>query len=112
VTVDARDNQGRGVAKVALYVDDRLVAAKCGARLRYRWSTKGLSSGKHLVDAVATGADGRQSRSRYQVYAGDTWLVDLGSRFDEQTQQSEITLRNLAEAPGAQVVLELRAAET
>ena len=37
----------------------------------------------HLIDLVATNAKGQISRRRFEVYAGDVFLTDVGARFDE-----------------------------
>ena len=96
IAVEARDNQAGGVSKVELYVDDQPVAGECAPRLSYAWSTRGLSDGKHLVDVVATNTKGQQSKRRFEVYAGNTFLTEVGARFDEARQASEVTVRNLA----------------
>ena len=104
ISVEARDNQSGGVAKVELFVDDRFQKGACAATLSYDWSTKSLSEGKHLVDVVATNNQGQESRRRYEVYAGNVFLTDVGARFDEARQSTEITLRNIAPAPAGKAL--------
>lgn len=103
IDVTARDNQvsgtAGGVAKLELYLDDELLAGACADRLTYQWSTAALENGKHVLDVVATNSLGQRSRRRYEVYAGDTYLADLGTRFDEAKQATEIAVRNLSLTP-------------
>jgi Carboxypeptidase regulatory-like domain/Squalene-hopene cyclase C-terminal domain/Bacterial Ig domain len=104
VTVEAKDNQGAAVKSVELRLDDLVVKTQAGGRLTYTWATKGLKDGLHTVDVLATNAGGRTSRRRLEVYAGNLFLTQLGSRYtDEGTQ---LTLRDLApEGTAGQVVL-------
>ena len=115
IGVEASDNQAGGVRKVELFVDDRQLpgAGACGARLAYVWRTDGLADGKHALDIVATNEKGQVSRRRYDVYAGNVFMSDVGSRFDEVAMETEITLRNLAPAAAAagHVELSIYAAE-
>lgn len=94
--VEARENQSGGVSKVELLVDDLPLQEACGSKLAHAWSTRGLSEGKHIVDVVVTNARGQQSRRRFEVYAGNVFLTEVGSRFDEARQATEVTVRNLA----------------
>src|SRR5262249_44121295 len=83
-----------------LLVDDLPVARECGAALHHAWSTASLSEGKHVVDVTATNVKGQVSRRRYEVYAGNTYLTEVGTRFDERRQLSEVTFRNLLDSGG------------
>jgi hypothetical protein len=85
---------------VELLVDDLPVARQCGGALHHAWSTSALSEGKHVVDVTATNVKGQVSRRRYELYAGNTWLTEVGSRFDEQRLVSEIAFRNLLDGAG------------
>lgn len=107
IAVSARDNQAGGVSKIELYVDDELMAGACSDRLEHAWKTASLGDGKHTLDVVATSSRGQRSRRRYDVYAGDTYLADLGTRFDEAKQATEIAVRNLALTPEAAGKIEL-----
>lgn len=107
LAVSARDNQAGGVAKLELYLDDERIAGACADRLRHQWSTASLEDGKHVLDVVATNSLGQKSRRRYEVYAGNTYLADLGTRFDEQKQATEIAVRNLALTPESAGKVEL-----
>ena len=107
ISISAHDNQAAGVAKVEMFVDDDPIAGACASTLAYAWNTAGLSEGKHTVDIVATNTTGKVSRRRYEVYAGNTYLTELGTRFDEGTQATEIALRNLAPTPATAGTVEL-----
>jgi carboxypeptidase family protein/Big-like domain-containing protein len=100
VDVEARDNGTAPVDRVELLVDDLPVARQCGASLHHVWSTATLSEGKHVVDVTATNVKGQVSRRRYELYAGNTWLTEVGARFDEQHLVSEIAFRNLLDGAG------------
>ncbi len=82
VKVSAADNTGASVKTIELLVDDLTVASACGATLSANIDGTKLSTGPHLVDVVATGSSGKQSRRRIIVYAGDAFVQDLGARFD------------------------------
>jgi hypothetical protein len=94
--VEARDNQSGSMRKVELFVDDLPLAGRCGDKLAYRWRTGELGQGKHLVDVVATNSRGAESRRRFEVYAGNVFLTEIGTRFDERRQATEITVRTIA----------------
>ncbi len=94
VSVTAADNEGAGVSKVEVFVDDLRVAGACGSKLDWSWTPKGLETGKHLVDIVATNKGGKESRRRFTVYAGDVYLTGLGSRFENNG--TRFTARNIA----------------
>ncbi len=99
VTASAIDNQGAGIARIEMLVDDVSVATACGSKLTHRMQTKDLSHGKHLIDFVASNAEGRVSRRRFEFYTGNTYMTHIGARFDEAHQITEISLRNIG-APG------------
>jgi squalene-hopene/tetraprenyl-beta-curcumene cyclase len=98
VRVDAQaiDNQAGGIARIDLSIDDVAVAGACGSKLSYSWDTKALSEGKHLVDIIATNAQGKVSSRRFEVYAGNVFMTNFGMRFDEGRQISEATFRNIS----------------
>lgn len=110
LAVKATDNSGVAVKSVELFVDDLSTKKTDGAELGFTWNTKDLKTGKHTVDVIAVNAKGQQSRRRFEVYAGDLYLLELGSRFtDEGTQ---VTLRNIApDDVKGQLKLEVRPAE-
>jgi hypothetical protein len=100
IEVVATDNQAGGVAKVELYLDDRRVAGACAPRLAHTIPLAALAEGKHTIDVVATNTRGQVVRRRSEVYAGDHFLVELGTRFDEGRGATEIALRNLSDEQG------------
>lgn len=110
VSVTAKDNQGAEVKQVALIIDDLEVKKAPGGTLAFAWDTRALKSGKHTVDVVATNAKGATSRRRVDVYAGNIFVTQLGTRFtDEGTQ---VTLRNIGpEGTAASLRLEVVAEE-
>jgi hypothetical protein len=105
--IDARDNQGQGVSNLTVLVDDLPLKTACGAALAYTWDTRTLSQGKHIVQVVATGAKGQKSERSYEVYAGNVFLTQVGTRFDEQKQATEITMREIAPEAGGKVELQV-----
>jgi squalene-hopene/tetraprenyl-beta-curcumene cyclase len=97
VAVEARDNRSAGgVRKVEVFVDDLPVDGACGPRLAWSWKAAALSEGKHVVDVVATNTRGEDTRRRLEVYAGNVFLTEVGARFDEGRQATEVTVRNIA----------------
>jgi hypothetical protein len=101
LAIEARDNKTGGVKKLELFLDDQPLTGACASSLKYDWSTKGLVEGKHTIDVVATNSQNQTSRRRYEVYAGNVYLTELGTRFDDRTQATEIAVRNIAlEASG------------
>lgn len=94
VIVEAKDNTGLAVSEVSLYLDDKQVLTVKGPELSF--ALPALATGKHFVDAVATNAKGQLSRRRIELFSGDVFLTQLGTRFDEQKQVTEVSLRNIA----------------
>lgn len=111
IAVEARDNQAGGVKKVELFLDDQPLAGACASTLKYEWATKGLAEGKHTLDVVATNSRNQTSRRRYEVYAGHVYLTELGTRFDERRQATEIAVRNIALEPTGKVELSIYASD-
>lgn len=93
----AVDNQSGGITELSLFIDDVKTANACGAKLGTAWDTSKLSPGKHVVDVVALNASGKQSRRRFEVFAGDVFLTDVGAVFDEASQRTRVTARNIAD---------------
>jgi hypothetical protein len=98
VQIDAQaiDNQSGGISRIELAVDDIVLETACGPKLTFAWNTKSLSEGKHLIDFTATNAEGKVSKRRFEVYAGNIFMTNFGVRFDEGRQVSEASLRNIA----------------
>lgn len=111
LAIEARDNQAGGVNKVELLVDDLPLAGACGAKVEHKWSTRELSEGKHIVDVVATNHRGLTSRRRFEVYAGNVFLTEVGTRFDEGRGVTEVTVRDIAPAAAGKVALEVYTVE-
>jgi squalene-hopene/tetraprenyl-beta-curcumene cyclase len=99
VTIDASalDNQSGGISELSLSVDDVKLAVECGPKLKFGWDTTKLTAGKHVVDLVAVNGKGKQSRRRFEVFAGDVFLTDVGAVFDNATQTTRVSLRNIAD---------------
>lgn len=94
VAIDAKDNSGAQVKETQVLVDDLPVKKADGPSLRFVWQTQGLSTGKHTFDVVAKNAKGQLSRRRFEIYAGDLYLTQLGTAFTNEGTQ--VTLRNIA----------------
>jgi squalene-hopene/tetraprenyl-beta-curcumene cyclase len=94
--VSAADNQGAGIKQLEVLLDDRSLHTECGAKLTYTLDTAGLPAGKHIIDLVAVTDKGQRSVRRFTVYAGDVFMTELGAQFDEKTQASVVSLRNIA----------------
>jgi squalene-hopene/tetraprenyl-beta-curcumene cyclase len=108
IAVDARDHRsGGGVRKLEIFVDDLPVESACAAKLAWSWKTAGLREGKHVVDVVATNTRGEESRRRFEVFAGNVFITEVGARFDEARHVTEITARNIAPTAGAAGKVEL-----
>ena len=99
VTLDASalDNQSGGIAELTLWVDDVKLAVECGQKLRFDWDTTTLAAGKHTLDVVALNGKGKQSRRRFEVFTGDVFLTEVGAVFDDASQQTRVSLRNIAD---------------
>ncbi len=92
--VAAKDNKGQGVRQVQVFVDDILVAGDCSGELKHGLDTRVLAEGKHLVRVEATNAAGEVSRRVFEVYSGDVFMTQMGSRYEGGG--TAITLRNIA----------------
>jgi squalene-hopene/tetraprenyl-beta-curcumene cyclase len=94
--VRAADNAKVGVERVEIAVDDVTVHRACGGAADYAFDAGALATGPHLVDVTATNARGQQSRRRFQIYTGDYYLAQLGTRFSDGG--TLISLRDVAPA--------------
>ena len=92
--VEAWDNSGAKVVKIELAVDDLDVHGACGDSMLHAWDTAGLEQGKHIVDVRAVNDRGEVSTRRFEVYSGDVYMTQLGSRFSDGGTM--ISLRNIA----------------
>ncbi len=95
VTVEARDNSGRegAVSEVALYVDDLLIGSACGSTITQPLAK--LSTGKHLIDAVAVNARGQMSRRRLEIYSGDVFITQLATQYGGAGQGTQLSVRDI-----------------
>jgi squalene-hopene/tetraprenyl-beta-curcumene cyclase len=93
ISVEAKDNQGQSVKKIELRIDDLSVKSADGAKLSFDWDTSKLKDGAHTIDAIATNAEGHTSRRRVEIFAGNVFLTQLGTRFTDGGTQ--VTLRNI-----------------
>jgi squalene-hopene/tetraprenyl-beta-curcumene cyclase len=108
--VRAADNANRGVERVEIAVDDITVHRACGGTADWAFDTGALAVGPHLVDVTATNARGQQSRRRFQIYTGDYYLTQLGTRFSDGG--TLISLRDVAPpSVRGEVVLTIYATE-
>ncbi len=113
LTLDAtaKDNQGGGVQKLEVRVDDVLVFGTCAATLRYAWNSDGVEHGKHLIDVTATNAKGLTSRRRLEVFTGPYYLTQIGVNAT-YAGGTDVSLRDIAPADlGGTVTLEIVAAD-
>ena len=94
IAAAAKDNQGGGVQKLEIKIDDVLVHGACGATTSYAWNTDGLDVGKHLIDVTATNAGGLTSRRRIEVFTGAYYLTQIG--VSSTRVGTDISLRDLA----------------
>ena len=94
ITANAEDNGGSGVSKVEVVLDDITVFGECGDKTTYSLLPEGLSPGPHILDIVATNHEGKVASRQFTVYAGDTYLTQLGSKFEEDG--TVFTLRDIA----------------
>jgi hypothetical protein len=109
--VDAKDNQGGGVRKVEVRVDDVLVAGACAGALRYAWNSDSVDHGKHLIDVTATNAKGLTSRRRLEVFTGAYYLTQIGVNAT-YTGGTDVSLRDIAPAAlGGAVTMEIVGAD-
>jgi squalene-hopene/tetraprenyl-beta-curcumene cyclase len=104
VKASAADNAGGKVKELRLFVDDVVKHTACGPALEATLDAAALTAGAHTIDVVAKTSDGKESRRRLMVYAGDAYLHEVGARFDGAA--TVIGLRDIApEAMGATVKL-------
>ena len=94
--IRAADNQAGGIARVELFVDDVSVGLACGPALNQTLDTSKLATGKHVIEVAAVNGKGKESRRRFEVFAGDTFLTEVGAQFDEGKQVTMVSLRNIA----------------
>lgn len=94
IVASAVDNEGSGVRKVIVAVDDIPVGGSCGEKASYAWNTEGLEDGMHTVDVIATNREGKEAKRRFTVYAGDHYLTNVGTKFTDGG--TRLSVRNIA----------------
>lgn len=105
-TVRARDNEGGGVQKVMISVDDIPVHGACGGEVTWTFDTSKVEQGKHLIVVSATNIRNEVSRRVFEVYTGDIFMTQLGTRYENGG--TTISLRNIAPtAMGNEVQVEI-----
>jgi squalene-hopene/tetraprenyl-beta-curcumene cyclase len=97
LAAEAKDNQGGGVRKIEVRIDDVLVFGSCGASLRYAWNSDSAQHGRHLIDVLATNAKGLTSRRRLEVFTGPYYLTQIGVNAT-YAGGTDISLRDIAPA--------------
>jgi squalene-hopene/tetraprenyl-beta-curcumene cyclase len=105
IEVTARDNKGGRVRRVDIDIDDVPAFGACADGVKWSWDTSSLSDGKHIVDVRATNARGEVSRRRFEVYAGNVYLTQVGTAW--AGGRTQVSMRNLAEKPGGNVKIEV-----
>ena len=90
------------MSKVEIDVDDLPIAGACAPNHSHQWDTRGLSNGKHVVEVRATNGRGEVSRRRFEIYTGDHYLTQIGTRWADG--RTELTLRDIADKDEKQQV--------
>ena len=94
LSINAKDNGGSGVLKVEIAVDDLPVAGSCSDKVDFAWNTEDLDDGIHTLAVKATNKAGQASTRRWIVYAGNTFLTNVGTKFDGDG--TKISYRDIA----------------
>jgi squalene-hopene/tetraprenyl-beta-curcumene cyclase len=97
LAAEAKDNQGGGVRKIEVRVDDVLAFGGCGGSLRYAWNSDSAPPGRHLIDVTATNAKGLTSRRRLEMFTGPYYLTQIGVNAT-YSGGTDISLRDIAPA--------------
>lgn len=96
ITARAKDNKGRGIAKMEVLVDDVRVFGACGGELTYALPADRLGDGKHVIQVIAHNAAGQRAVRRMEVHAGASYLTQVASKYEDGG--TLLSLRNLASA--------------
>ncbi len=96
LAVTTKDNSGAGVHKVEVFVDDLPVAGSCSDKVKYSLDARELKEGLHTVEVRATTKTGQQTSRRWIVYAGNTFLTNVGTRFENDA--TKISFRDIADS--------------
>jgi squalene-hopene/tetraprenyl-beta-curcumene cyclase len=97
LAIEAHDNQGGDVVALSVDLDDQTVASACGGKLAWTWPRAAFGQGRRVLEIRATNARGEVSHRRVEVFTGDTFMTQVGSRFEDGA--TELSLRDLS-APG------------
>ncbi|MCC6873813.1 MAG: carboxypeptidase regulatory-like domain-containing protein [Sandaracinaceae bacterium] len=103
VRATAVDNEGGGIVRMDLRLDDRLIASSCGGALSYVFDADRLDAGPHRLELAATTASGRVGTRRSELYSGAFYITGLGTRFDDRG--TTFSWRNLTS--GGEVLLDV-----
>jgi squalene-hopene/tetraprenyl-beta-curcumene cyclase len=93
IEIEARDNKGGGVARVEVHLDDLPLHGACGATTKYTLDASKLETGRHTIDVIARNSKGEVSRRRLEVFAGDVFMAQIGTQW--QNGETEVSLRDL-----------------
>ena len=94
----------KDIREMSVIIDDVPVFASKGSKLSYTLSPKTLKPGLHLVDVVAK-TKHSSARRRIEIYTGDVFLTDVGSRFEEEG--TRFSFRKLGQVKNNRVRLEI-----
>lgn len=83
VGAHAATNDETPVKHIELRVDDRLVVSADADTLVHAWDTSELDDGRHVIEVRATNEEGKSSRRRIEVFAGDWFLTRVATRWDD-----------------------------
>lgn len=104
----ATDNENGRIVRTDVFVDDVRVASVCGPRATHRLDASQLEAGRHIIRVVATNAAGRTGRKHVELYTGDYYLTDHGTRWVDGA--TVLSFRDVAPAAlGHRVVMEIHA---
>ncbi len=67
IAISATANDDVAIAKVALYIDNKLVSSTTAKTLNYSWNTRKTVAGSHSIQAVATDTANKTSNMTIQV---------------------------------------------
>lgn len=96
IRATATDNEGAGVRKIEIAIDDVLVGGACDAKAAHKFDASKLSAGMHTIDVTAVNAEGKEARRRLVVYAGDHYITNVGTKFSDGG--TLLSLRDIAPA--------------
>ena len=90
----AKDNEGGKVSRIDISVDDIAAGGACANRASHELEPGDLEDGLHTIDVVATNAEGKRATRRLLVYAGDHYITDMGTTFEDDG--TLLSMRNIA----------------